>query len=158
MTLTRSEDTKLAFPSLRDRVSAAEWSVRVDLAAAYRLSAHFGMEEMTRNHISARVPDAQGEMLVKPASLSFSEVTASNLVKKSFAGEKRGDSPMVIVMPARRTSFSASRLVKALRRHSIQRRSTEPMVLPSTAFPRATRPVTRLARLATSTATALPTF
>ena len=94
MTLTQSEDTKLAFPSLRSRVSAAEWSVRVDLAAAYRLSAHFGMEEMTRNHISARVPDAQGEMLVKPASLSFSEVTASNLVKKSFAGEKRGDSPL----------------------------------------------------------------
>ena len=94
MTLTQSEDTKLAFPSLRSRVSAAEWSVRVDLAAAYRLSAHFAMEEMTRNHASARVPDAPGEMLIKPACLRFSEVTASNLVKASFLGEKRDDSPL----------------------------------------------------------------
>ncbi|HJQ18139.1 MAG TPA: hypothetical protein VJ859_14210, partial [Allosphingosinicella sp.] len=37
-------------------VSDLEWQMRVDLAACYRLVAHFGLNELTYNHISARVP------------------------------------------------------------------------------------------------------
>ena len=42
--------------SLRDRVSAEEWETRVNLAACYRLAAHFRMTDMIYTHISARVP------------------------------------------------------------------------------------------------------
>ncbi len=42
--------------NVRDSVSAAEWEVRVNLAACYRLMAEYGMTEMIANHISARVP------------------------------------------------------------------------------------------------------
>ncbi len=31
--------------SVKDRVSDAEWQMRVDLAAAYRLVAHFGWDD-----------------------------------------------------------------------------------------------------------------
>lgn len=94
MTPNRPDDLKFAFPPLHGRVAAPEWAVRVDLAAAYRLSAHFGMEEMIRNHISARVPGAPDEFLVKPAAIRFSEVTASNLIKVSVAGERRDAAPL----------------------------------------------------------------
>ena len=40
-----------------DRVSAAEWEARINLAAAYRLCDHYGMSDMIYTHISARVPD-----------------------------------------------------------------------------------------------------
>jgi ribulose-5-phosphate 4-epimerase/fuculose-1-phosphate aldolase len=36
--------------------SDAEWQARVDLAAAYRLTAHFGMTALINNHITSRVP------------------------------------------------------------------------------------------------------
>ena len=44
------------FRSIRDEVSAEEWQARVDLAACYRLVDHFGMTDLTYNHITARVP------------------------------------------------------------------------------------------------------
>lgn len=94
MTLNRTKDLKYLFPPLHARVSPAEWRVRVDLAAAYRLSAHFGMEEMIRNHVSARTPDVRDAFLVKPASIRFSEVTASNLIKVGCDGKPRDDSPL----------------------------------------------------------------
>ena len=46
----------LGIQSLRDRVSPEEWAVRVDLAASYRLVAHFGWEDLVYTHITARVP------------------------------------------------------------------------------------------------------
>jgi ribulose-5-phosphate 4-epimerase/fuculose-1-phosphate aldolase len=36
--------------------SDAEWRARVDLAAAYRLTEHFGMTTLVYNHITSRVP------------------------------------------------------------------------------------------------------
>ena len=40
----------------KDLVSKAEWEARVELAACYRLIAHFRMTDWIYNHISARVP------------------------------------------------------------------------------------------------------
>ena len=59
----------------------AEWRARVDLAAAYRLTHHFGMTTLTYNHITARVPGTDGEFLINEFGLGYDEVTASNLVK-----------------------------------------------------------------------------
>ena len=61
--------------------SAEEWKVRVDLAAAYRLSALYGWDEMLYAHISARVPGEPKHLLLHPAHLLFEEVRASNLHK-----------------------------------------------------------------------------
>ena len=38
------------------REEDAEWQTRVDLAACYRLTAHFGFDDVIWNHISARLP------------------------------------------------------------------------------------------------------
>ena len=40
-------------------VSPAERQARIDLAACYRLVAHFGMSDLIYNHITARVPDSK---------------------------------------------------------------------------------------------------
>ena len=37
-------------------VTAAEWAVRVDLAAAYRLSERHGWGDLIQGHLSVRVP------------------------------------------------------------------------------------------------------
>ncbi|MFM9828905.1 MAG: class II aldolase, partial [Sphingomonas sp.] len=43
-------------PSIRESVSAEEWQTRVDLAAAYRLVALYGWDDLIFTHLSARVP------------------------------------------------------------------------------------------------------
>src|SRR5207247_2662716 len=47
-------------PSLRDKVSPEEWAVRADLAACYRLVAHYGWEDLVFTHITAPVPASEG--------------------------------------------------------------------------------------------------
>lgn len=71
--------------SLRDRMSAEEWAVRVDLAACYRLAHHFGWTDLIFTHISARVPGTE-HFLLNPFGYTFDEVTASNLVKVDLDG------------------------------------------------------------------------
>jgi ribulose-5-phosphate 4-epimerase/fuculose-1-phosphate aldolase len=72
--------------SVRASVSEAEWKTRVELAAAHRLLAHFGVTDLTHNHLTARVPDEPGHMLIKAADAMFEEVTASTLEKYDFDG------------------------------------------------------------------------
>jgi ribulose-5-phosphate 4-epimerase/fuculose-1-phosphate aldolase len=67
-------------------MSAAERQVREDLAAAYRLVAHFGMEDGIYTHISARVPGTQDQFLINPYGMLFRDITASSLVKIDLEG------------------------------------------------------------------------
>ena len=67
--------------SLKDAVSAAEWQVRVDLAACYRLVALYGWTDLIFTHISARVPGADHHFLINPYGLMFDEINASSLIK-----------------------------------------------------------------------------
>ena len=62
-------------------IGAEEWALRVDLAACYRLIAHFGWDDLVLTHNSARVPGTTGQMLINPMGLMFNEVTASNILK-----------------------------------------------------------------------------
>ena len=71
----------VALRNVKDQVSAEEWAVREDLAAAYRLVAHYGWDDMVFTHLSARVPGPEDHFLLNPFGFLFSEVTASNLVK-----------------------------------------------------------------------------
>lgn len=83
--------------SRRHQVSEAEWRTRVDLAAAYRLVAMFGWDDLVFTHISARVPgdggEHTGEFLINPYGFMFEEITASCLVKVDARGHKLDDSP-----------------------------------------------------------------
>lgn len=79
--------------SVRDRVSAEEWQTRVDLAAAYRLVAHFKWDDLVFTHISARVPNSDHHFLINPYGFLFEEITASSLVKIDLHGRKVMDSP-----------------------------------------------------------------
>ena len=65
----------------RAHISPEEWAVRVDLAACYRLIAHFGWDDLVLTHNSARVPGTTDQMLINPSGLMFDEITASNLLK-----------------------------------------------------------------------------
>lgn len=74
--------------SLQHNVSEAEWQMRVDLAACYRLIASYGWDDLVFTHISARVPSTENEFLINPYGLLFEEITASNLIKVNQDGEK----------------------------------------------------------------------
>ncbi|MBL4865565.1 MAG: class II aldolase/adducin family protein, partial [Pseudomonadales bacterium] len=64
-----------------ESMSDPEWQVRVDLAACYRLVAHYGWDDLIFTHLSARVPGPDHHFLINPYGMMFSEITASSLVK-----------------------------------------------------------------------------
>jgi ribulose-5-phosphate 4-epimerase/fuculose-1-phosphate aldolase len=84
--------------SMRERVSAAEWQTRIDLAACYRLVARYGMTDLIYNHITARVPGEEGHFLINAFGLMYEEITASSLFKIDLQGRvvERPDVPYEI--------------------------------------------------------------
>ena len=78
---------KLARTPIKGRVSAEEWEVRVNLAACYRLSAHFRMTDLIYTHISARVPGPEHHFLINAFGQLWDEIGASTLVKVTLDGE-----------------------------------------------------------------------
>lgn len=75
-------------------ISEAEWQVRQDLAACYRLFVKYGWTDLIFTHLSARVPGHDDQYLINPYGLLFHEITASNLIKVDFEGNViSGDSP-----------------------------------------------------------------
>jgi len=66
--------------------SEAEWAVRVDLAACYRLVELFGFSDLVFNHITAKVPGETHHYLINAYGLAYEEMTASNLVKIDLEG------------------------------------------------------------------------
>jgi ribulose-5-phosphate 4-epimerase/fuculose-1-phosphate aldolase len=91
---------------VKSKVSEAEWQLRVDLAACYRLVAHYGWDDLIFTHISARVPGGEHQFLLNPYGMTFDEVTASSLVKTDLEGRKVMESPYEI-NPAGFTIHSA---------------------------------------------------
>jgi len=72
---------------IRARVNDEEWAVRVDLAAAYRLVALYGWDDLIFTHLSARVPGPEHHFLINPYDMMFEEITASSLVKIDVDGK-----------------------------------------------------------------------
>ena len=93
-------------PCVRDQVTPEEWEQRAALAAAYRLVAHFGWDDLVFTHLSARVPGPDHHFLINPYGMTFDEITASGLVKVDLDGRKVMDSPYEI-NPAGFTIHSA---------------------------------------------------
>ena len=98
-------------PSLEGKVSDEEWKIRVDLAAAYRLIAFYGWDDLIFTHLSARVPGPQHHFLLNPYNLMFDEVTASSLVKVDTNGNPVEPSPF-ITNPAGFTIHSAVHMAR----------------------------------------------
>lgn len=94
-----------AIPSMRDQVSAEEWETRVNLAACYRLVDLYDMSDMSRTHISAKVPGEE-VFLLNPVGVLFNEITASSLIKVDIDGNMLSESPFKI-NPAGYTIHSA---------------------------------------------------
>lgn len=108
----------LDLESLKGKVSDAEWTIRCELAATYRLCALHGWTDLVFTHISARLPDEpndKGEMeerfLINPYGLMFDEITASSLVKIDTEGNTCQETPYFI-NPAGFTIHSALHMAR----------------------------------------------
>ena len=88
-----------------------EWQVRVDLAAAYRLVAFYGWDDLIFTHLSARVPGPEHHFLINPYDMMFEEITASSLVKIDMHGNPLGRSEHP-VNPAGFTIHSAVHMAR----------------------------------------------
>ncbi len=70
-----------------------EARLRRELAAVYRLVAHFTMTDLIFNHISVRLPGPEHRFLLNPFGLLYEEITASNLVIVGLDGQLVTDGP-----------------------------------------------------------------
>ena len=98
-------------PSLEGKVSDEEWAIRVDLACAYRMVAHYGWDDLIFTHLSARIPGPEHHFLLNPYNLMFEEVTASSLVKVDVNGNPVEPTPF-ITNPAGFTIHSAIHMAR----------------------------------------------
>src|SRR5215217_1021815 len=108
-------DTKplesVEIPSLEGKVSEEEWAIRVDLAAAYRMVANYGWDDLIFTHLSARIPGPEHHFLLNPYNLMFEEVTASSLIKVDVSGNPVDPTPF-ITNPAGFTIHSAIHMAR----------------------------------------------
>ena len=64
----------------------AEWALRRDLAAVFRVAARHGWNEQIGNHNSVMLPGERPTFLINPRGLLFQEVTASSLIVGDLDG------------------------------------------------------------------------
>ncbi|KTT70669.1 class II aldolase/adducin family protein [Sphingomonas endophytica] len=95
----------------RPGMAAGEWEARVELAAAYRLVALYGWDDLIFTHLSARVPGPEHHFLINPYDMMFEEITASSLVKIDVDGMPVGASAHP-VNPAGFTIHSAIHMAR----------------------------------------------
>ena len=100
-----------SLPNVREQVSEEEWQLRVDLAAAYRLVALYGWDDLIFTHLSVRVPGPEHHFLINPYNLMFEEITASSLVKVDTHGNPVIETPY-ITNPAGFTIHSAIHMAR----------------------------------------------
>ena len=103
--------TAIQMPSVQSKVSDEEWNARVDLAAAYRLVALYGWDDLIFTHLSVRVPGPEHHFLINPYNLMFEEITASTLVKIDVEGKPVLPTPY-ITNPAGFTIHSAIHMAR----------------------------------------------
>ena len=83
----------------------------MELAACYRLLAHYRMTDLIYTHATVRVPGEPGHFLINPYGYRWEEITASSLVKIDVDGNKIDDSPHR-VNPAGFTIHSAVHMAR----------------------------------------------
>ncbi|MFB7363230.1 class II aldolase/adducin family protein [Streptomyces hydrogenans] len=80
-------------PAAEQALVDQELHLRRELAAVYRLVAHFRMTDLIFTHISMRLPGPDHHFLINPYGLLFEEITASNLVKIDLDGNPVDPTP-----------------------------------------------------------------
>jgi len=78
--------------TLKSSISEAEWQMRKDLAACFRLVDLYGWSDLLATHLSARVPNADDQFLINPFGLMFDEMTASSMIKVDEDGNQLSES------------------------------------------------------------------
>src|ERR1700722_9992912 len=71
----------MSVTSLPVEKQSPEWRQRVELAACYRLLAHYKMTDLIYTHATVRVPGEAGRFLINPYGWRWEEITAFSLVK-----------------------------------------------------------------------------
>jgi len=67
------------------RIDPEEDILRRDLAACYRLVAHFGWDDLVATHISVRIP-GEDSFLINPFGMLFDEIRPADLIKVDHKG------------------------------------------------------------------------
>jgi ribulose-5-phosphate 4-epimerase/fuculose-1-phosphate aldolase len=95
-------------------ISDEEWRLRLDLAALYRLVAHFRMTDLIYTHISARIPGPEHHFLINQYGLLFDEMRASDLVRIDMNGNivDQPNKDKKVVNPAGFTIHSAVHMAR----------------------------------------------
>ena len=96
-------------------MSEAEWSARCDLAALYRLMAHFRMTDLIDTHLTARLPDQPDRFLINRYGVMFHEMRASDLVKIDHEGNLCDDQAGLTVDDVNAAGFVIHSAVHAAR-------------------------------------------
>ncbi|MBM3505852.1 MAG: class II aldolase/adducin family protein [Alphaproteobacteria bacterium] len=81
-------------------VADTERRVRIDLAACYRLVAHYGWDQLIYSHLSAVIPGAERRVFLNSYGMTFDEITASSLVEVSLDGRIVSDAMGSGINPA----------------------------------------------------------
>jgi len=68
-------------------INPVEWEARCQLAALYRLIAHYKMTDLIDTHISLRVPEEPNHFLINRYGVIFDHMRASDLVKIDHDGK-----------------------------------------------------------------------
>ncbi|EQA96594.1 class II aldolase/adducin family protein [Sphingobium baderi] len=76
----------MSSPAVLSAIDTTERKTRNDLAACYRLVARYGMTDLIYNHITARIPGSDHELLINPFGMLYEEITASALIKIDIEG------------------------------------------------------------------------
>ena len=86
------------YPSLKGKVSEAEWQARIETAALFRLIPMMGWDDLSITHVSARVPGEPNHYLFNPMGFLFEEITASSLIKIDLEGNIVAPTPFEITI------------------------------------------------------------
>jgi len=77
-------------------MSEAEWRLRLDLAAYFRINAALGWEDSFNTHATARVPGAEEHFLINPFGLRFDEIRASDMLRVDLEGRVVSPGPHTV--------------------------------------------------------------
>ncbi|MGL4963691.1 MAG: class II aldolase/adducin family protein [Inquilinus sp.] len=96
-------------------MAEAEWMTRCDLAALYRLVAHFRMTDLIYTHISARVPGPEDHFLINRYGVLFERMRASDLVKIDLDGRVVGGADAAMDQEVNAAGFTIHSAIHAAR-------------------------------------------
>jgi ribulose-5-phosphate 4-epimerase/fuculose-1-phosphate aldolase len=76
-------------------LAPTEAELRRDLAAAYRLTALYGWDDLVATHISVRLPE-ENAFLINPFGMLFEEIRPADLVKVDMEGKVLEPTPWAV--------------------------------------------------------------